>query len=272
MKTLKDHVILYDEACPMCQLYTKGFVKAGMLDQAGRAAYQQMPEAFCGWVDTRRAVNEIALVDKQTGKVLYGIESLFAILQHAFPVLKPLFKCRPFAFLAAKAYGFISYNRRVILPAAADAAHPLQAPAVHTRYRSLYILLAWLVTSSSLFYYSSFLNPIVPASNFYRELVMCGGQVVWQLLFVRLLHPRKAWDYLGNMMTISLAGAILLLGVAAIGQVFSFKNPWFYAGGFGLTAGWMLLEHLRRTRLLQMGLALTATWVLYRLLFLFLLF
>ncbi len=51
MKTLKDHLILYDAECPMCKLYTGAIVKAGMLDISGRAPYQQLPSSICPLVD-----------------------------------------------------------------------------------------------------------------------------------------------------------------------------------------------------------------------------
>lgn len=77
MKTLKYHIILYDAECPMCKMYTKGFVNSGMLDNTGRAPYQEMPSMVCPYVDQQRAINEIALVNTQTGEVDYGIKSLF---------------------------------------------------------------------------------------------------------------------------------------------------------------------------------------------------
>jgi predicted DCC family thiol-disulfide oxidoreductase YuxK len=39
MKTLHNHIILYDAECPMCNLYTSAFVRNGLLDN--REAYQQ---------------------------------------------------------------------------------------------------------------------------------------------------------------------------------------------------------------------------------------
>ena len=43
MKTLSNHVILYDSECPMCTIYTYAFTATGMLDTEGRAPYQEMP-------------------------------------------------------------------------------------------------------------------------------------------------------------------------------------------------------------------------------------
>ena len=85
MKTLKNHTILYDEVCPMCNAYTSAFVKTGMLDKDGREPYQNMSCNYASKVDTLRAVNEIALVNKETGEVEYGIRSLFIILGNSFP-------------------------------------------------------------------------------------------------------------------------------------------------------------------------------------------
>jgi predicted DCC family thiol-disulfide oxidoreductase YuxK len=69
MKTLQNHLILYDAECPMCNLYTKAFVSSGLLGQDGRAAYQDVDNSVCPMVDRQRAVNEIALVNQTTGEV-----------------------------------------------------------------------------------------------------------------------------------------------------------------------------------------------------------
>src|SRR5665213_191769 len=118
MKTLENHMILFDAECPMCKAYTKAFVKTGMLDDEGRTAYQNGMDNICPLIDKQRAVNEIALVDLGNGEVTYGVNSLFRIIGNACPVFGPLFKFKPFVWLMSKVYAFISYNRRVIIPAA----------------------------------------------------------------------------------------------------------------------------------------------------------
>src|SRR5881398_2373493 len=114
MKTLKNYTILYDAVCPMCNLYTGAFVRAGMLDSKGREPYQSSD--MFSRVDTQRAVDEIALVNKETGEVIYGVQSLFFILEHSFPFFKPVFRSKDFAWCMNKVYKFISYNRRIIMP------------------------------------------------------------------------------------------------------------------------------------------------------------
>ena len=91
MKTLRNHTILFDAECPMCSVYTKAFVHTGMLDNQGRQPYQERGN-ICANVDMQRAVNEIALVDNNTGQVTYGVRSIFKVLGHSLPLLKPILK------------------------------------------------------------------------------------------------------------------------------------------------------------------------------------
>lgn len=114
MKTLKDHLILFDAECPMCRMYTSAFVGAGLLDKGGRQAYQEFSVSACPALDRQRAADEIALVNLKTGEVTYGIASLFKVISVALPFFKPLFLFRPFVWLMSKIYAFISFNRRVI--------------------------------------------------------------------------------------------------------------------------------------------------------------
>ncbi|RYE16801.1 MAG: DUF393 domain-containing protein, partial [Sphingobacteriaceae bacterium] len=179
MKTLQNHLILYDAECPMCKLYTKAFTRSGMLEETGRSAYQQMPASACPVVDLQRVVNEIALVNTESGEVSYGIRSLFKVITHSFPVMGPLFMFAPFIWLMSKLYAFISYNRRVIIPAAAGDTFAVQ-PAFLLRYRIAYLLFTWIIVGFVLTSYNRLLAGIVPAGNSYREYLICGGQILFQ--------------------------------------------------------------------------------------------
>jgi len=268
MKTLNNHIILYDADCPMCKLYTGQFVKNGMLADDGRASYQEMPAEACPYVDRQRAVNEIALVNTQTGEVEYGVKSLFKVIANSFPVFAPLFSFRPFVWLMSKAYGFISYNRRVIAPPAADS-HGDVDPTFSLKHRIAYLLFTWTMVGFILTHYAHLLTGFVPIGNPYREYAICGGQILFQGIIVSLYAPKKRWDYLGNMMTISFAGALLLVPVILLSHVIHFW-PIVYPAFFMLVAGLMFLEHIRRTKLMKLGWLLTISWVLYRMMLLLL--
>lgn len=266
MRTLKDHLILYDAECPMCNLYTGAFVKAGMLDRNGRAAYQQAVTT-CPQIDIQRAVNEIALVNRNTGEVTYGVKSLFTILGNAFPVAKPLFASRFFTACMRRLYAFISYNRRVIIPAGENAHTFAWQPAFHKKYRIAYLIVTWLVTATILAAYSGTIAAYIPQSGFYREFAFCGGQILFQGLVLLKVRKEAVWDYLGNMMTISLAGGLLLLPALLL-HANGILSAAGCVGWFLAVAACMLLEHVRRTSLLKVGYIPTLTWVLYRILLL----
>jgi len=261
MKTLAGYTILYDAECPMCNLYTQAFVSSGMIAQDGRTPYQQIPENTACQVNMQRAVNEIALVNNTTGEVSYGITSLFVIIGHSFPVFKRLFNNRFFIFIMSKAYAFVSYNRRVIVPAR-HIAGTVQ-PTFKLGYRLAYLVYTWLAVSIILTHYASLLGGFVPVGGQYREYLICGGQIIFQGIIASTLAPIKKWDYLGNMMTISFAGALLLLPMLVIAHLVVL--PAIVATSYFLAvAVLMFLEHVRRTGLLRLGWLLSTTWVVYR--------
>lgn len=290
MRTLHNHLILYDADCPMCQLYTRAFTRSGMLDPDGRAPYQDISAAACPLVDLNRAVNEIALIDTKTGEVKYGIESLFKVIGHSFPLLRPLFSWRPFLRTMRKTYAFISYNRKVIIPPPAfapRAAEPLAPsatiaearaipaeapapqPAFRLPYRLAWLLFTALIAAAILTSYSRLLTGILPAGGPWREYLICTGQILVQGMVVSIIVPAKRWDYLGNMMTISLAGSLALAPVLAIASC-THLPPIGATAWFLIVAGLMLFEHIRRTSLLGLDWTLTISWVAYRLLVLIL--
>lgn len=268
MNTLKNHLILFDAECPMCSLYTKAFVKTGLLEPDGRAAYQDAFET-CPMIDRQRAVNEIALINQTTGEVSYGIKSLFKLFAAAMPLLKPLLEYAPFIWLMSRVYAFISYNRRVIIPA--DSEQYLYQPTFKLSYRIAYLFFTWAFTAYILTAYVHLIYGLLPVGTIYREYLVCGGQVFFQGVIISIIANNKKWAYLGNMMTISFAGALLLLPGLILGAYFSIP-PIYYVGYFMSVAGMMFLEHIRRTKLLKLGWALSISWACYRLLVLLLIF
>jgi len=270
MNTLNNYLILFDAECPMCSVYTKAMVNTGILDEHSRKAYQQVAPEICPMVDRQRAVNEIALVNQTTGEVTYGIDSLFKIFGTVMPVFKPLFAFTPFIWFMRKAYAFISYNRRVIIPAPATDVYPFQ-PSFKLNYRLAWLLFTWLFTAMILTAYVHLMYGLLPQGTAYREYLVCGGQLFFQGFVISRIAKDKLWAYLGNMMTISFGGALLLLPGLLMAHCFNIQ-PLFYVLYFMAVAGLMFLEHIRRSKLLNLGWTLSITWATYRLLVLLLIF
>lgn len=263
MKTLKNQTLLYDVGCPLCEFYTKGFIKTKMLDNNGRKAFKNITESEQNFVDLKRASNEIALIDTKNKSVIYGVDSLLKILGNSFPWMERFGKIKFIHFILEKLYAFISYNRKVIIPNTEKPHQKLQCvPEFNVFYRVLYIIFASLVTTFVLFNFSKLIS-LLPKASVGRELLLAIGQILFQGLFLFRKQKKVVLNYIGNLMTVSLLGSLILLPVLFI-NVF-FKLPelvlmlWF-----GMTVIIMFAEHIRRIKILQLPSFLTYTWVLYR--------
>jgi hypothetical protein len=263
MKTLHDHIILYDAECPMCSFYTNAFVKTGMLSDSGRASYQESMNKSCPTIDMQRAVDEIALINTNTGTVLYGIDSLLKVIGHAFPAITHIFKFRPLVWLLKKLYAFISYNRRIIIPHDERSDTIAIQPTYRKKYRIVYLLITCLFTGFIISKYSFLIGDLLPASPSIREYLVCAGQVFFQAGVMAFVAPEKTPAYLGNMMTISVAGALILSPILILNSWIPLSST-FALAYFMLVVLLMLFEHLRRMRLLNLGYTLSISWILYR--------
>ncbi len=98
-------------------------------------------------------------------------------------------------------------------------------PTFKLNYRIAYLLFTWFCTGYIFTAYAPLLVGIVPLGDHRREFAICGGQIIFQGIIISAFAKDKLWNYLGNMMTISFAGSLLLLLPLAISHWF--KQPTF---------------------------------------------
>ncbi|WP_418124508.1 DCC1-like thiol-disulfide oxidoreductase family protein [Chryseobacterium sp. PTM-20240506] len=258
MKTLKNQTLIYDNECPMCNIYSKGFIQCGMLDENGREAFSELSVKSRSVIDYKRAKNEIALIDHSTNEVIYGLDSLLAIIGNSFPVLEKIARIQPFYWFFRKLYSFVSYNRKQIIPLSKPYTEESCVPDFNMKYRIGYILFVVIFSSCIL---SVFVTKtgLGFSRNFLRELAICLGQIAWQTVFLKAYLKDKIWDYIGNMMTVSLIGTLLLLPA-----LFTEFNSLFYIFYFGIVVFMMLLEHIRRCKILELNFIPSISWIIYR--------
>lgn len=264
MKTLKNHTLVYDIDCPLCRAYTGAFIAAGFLDNGGRTVYQQVGGSFAPDMDPQRSQDEIALVDMNTGKVRYGLDSLMFILSQRFPRLIQFVSVPGIRNVINVLYKMISFNRKVIAPSKPHPEYRFQcAPSFNLKYRWAYIVLSWIITSVLLSRYTDLFIPFVDPGNVYRELLICGGQIVFQAAAVSLVTKSRRMEYLGNMMTVSLIGSLMLIPAIIIGSFIAVPAiiSLIY---FAAVVTFMLYEHMRRMNILRLGIGMSLSWVLYR--------
>ena len=258
-KQLANHVIIYDDECPMCNVYTGAFVKFGFLDTNGRKSFSSLQtQDFCQ-LDMNRSTNEIPLVNLQTGKVTYGLPSLLKILSHRWKAFHLVERIKPLFWLISKFYRFISFNRKVIVPGK-DKGQAC-VPTFHLTYRLLYLLLTVLVTGLTAF---ALFNQFVPDSTV-PLLIWIGfmlGQIVVQLPLLRRAGKEQIFEYLGNQMTVNMIGAILawplliMDGLMAIPTIAT-------AIYLTLVAITLVILLYKRIRMLQRNQWLCINWIFY---------
>jgi hypothetical protein len=207
MKTLENQTLLYDEDCPLCRVYTSGFIKAGMLDENGKKPYCQLSDEEQNFIDVKRASNEIALVDNQNKTVIYGIDSLLKVIGFSFPWMEKIGNLKPIKYFLKKLYSFISYNRKVIIPSKIKKEIKLQCvPDFNFKYRILYILFA-VITSSFL------INKFNISFIFSKTIIFTAVLLLIQSILLFKFSKEIKLIYLGNFATSILFGSLLLLPI-----------------------------------------------------------
>lgn len=267
MKTINQQVLIYDKDCPFCRWYTGMFVRTGLLAEQGRVPFNEAIDDGTLLFDPVLSRNKIALVDRGTGEVRYGIDSLLAVLGKRFPWMEAIGKLPPVHFLLALLYSFISYNRKVIAPSACNGACDC-VPGRSYFWRIAFIAFCgWIVNLATGLYFSTHLAAYFIGDPFYTDMLFFAAQLVFQFIFFRLLRQRNFYDYAGQVSFISALGAFLLLGFHSgmnmlhwLGIETAMLAPFCY----GMVYLFMLYEHLRRTRILGLTGWLSISWILFR--------
>jgi hypothetical protein len=264
-RTLENQTLLYDANCPLCRVYTKGFIDAGMLDENGKKPYCQLSEEEQNFIDVNRASNEIALVDNQNKTVIYGIDSLLKVIGFSFPWMEQVGNLKPVKFFLKKLYSFISYNRKVIIPSRINREIKLQCvPDFSYKWRFGYIIFAWLVSSLIVFNY--LFQIFQGFISFQLITIIIFIQMPFQYLFLMKFDKETNLNYIGNLITISLFGSLILLPMYILKLFFNINSE-FNIIYFVLTIFVMIYEHYRRLSVLELPKYLMITWLFFNSLF-----
>jgi predicted DCC family thiol-disulfide oxidoreductase YuxK len=133
--------MLYDDNCPLCKAYTKFFVRSGFLQAQNRVAFSKVSQGEFD-IDWNRARHEIPLVDRDTKKVVYGIDALTEVLQQKIFFVSFFMKIKFVYWFFKKLYKLISYNRRLIVAHTGSNQCGFDCrPDYNFKYRLLLILI-----------------------------------------------------------------------------------------------------------------------------------
>lgn len=267
MNALGNEYLLYDEDCPLCEWYTKQFIRRKLLNSDERISFNQATKEKNFELDEERAKNEIALVT-EGGEVFYGVDSLLHIFGRRYQWIERVGSFFPVYGFLKLLYKLISFNRKVIAPADCNALNACE-PTFNVGWRLAFILLAGLITNAIVGRFFNTHFALEMRMHFpFLDFSLFVGQLLFQGLFFRLFKQGNFLNYAGQIAVISLIGAVLLgamnLGLSVL-YTNGFENGVLAPAALGIVLGIMFLEHVRRVRILHHTKWLTVTWLAYRL-------
>ena len=241
---LDSKVIIYDDSCPMCKLYTYWFVAWGFLAPENRVGFATAPTSITAHVDLDRGRHEIPLFDRTTKETIYGLKALTFVLGSRWKWLNPFFQSRAFMWMFYPLYQIITYNRRVIAGCKACCGFDC-APDLNRFYRSVYLLIAGLIIIliggllAAQTIGSAALNP----SQFAVLLMLAFAIVGCIVAAARRITAGSVatWDYLGNHAT-----SLLVVALVMIPMILWPTMPIGVAWVNVLTAALLGIEEVRR--------------------------
>lgn len=265
---LKTQYLLYDENCPLCNWYTRMFVKYGFIQNQARMSYQQAIQNDELSFDRERAKSEIALVTGG-GNTLYGVDSMLKVISYKWKVFSSIGHFFLFNWLLKLLYRFISFNRKVIAPTTCGTECSC-TPSFNPFWRIVFIsfcgLMTYLLVGN---FINHELSTYLKNEHFSLELALFVGQLVFQTIVFKILKGNDLFTYLGHVAFISLLGAIALGSSEMVLNFLKFLNvqtgllaPFL----FGAIVCLMFVEHNRRVKLLGLSSWLTVSLILFRIL------
>ncbi|MES2382028.1 MAG: DCC1-like thiol-disulfide oxidoreductase family protein [Bacteroidota bacterium] len=269
MKTLNKHTLIYDEECPLCEAYTSQFIKRGLLDKEGRTAYQTMGFDKYPLIDKELAANKIVLLNTQTGETAYGIDSLLKVLSYRYKFIGTISRFKWVHIFLTLLYQFISYNRKVVAPAAINNKQVCE-PSPSITWRVLFIAFnAVVVHVIVTWYFKNFLSQYMHSGIHIPDVVLFVAQIVFQGIVFIALKQTNFYDYAGQLSFTAFLGA-LLLGLLGVGLVllsyFGIQIELLATVSYGIVYMFMFYEHWRRVGLYRWSKYLCVSWIIFRLL------
>ena len=223
MKTLENHTLLYDDDCPLCRVYTKGFIAAEMLDKNGKKPYCNLSEEEQVFIDIKRASNEIALVDTKNKTVLYGIDSLLKVIGFSLPWMQKVGHWKPINYFLKKLYKLISFNRKVIVPSKINKEIKLQCvPDFNYKYRYFYIVFGVISSSFILSNYLKILPPLYQVT-FFKVTFTESLLLLLNFILLQKFDSKIVLNWQGNLQTSILISSLASVPILVLN--FFFKMP-----------------------------------------------
>lgn len=266
MKTIDNKIIIYDSACPMCSLYTRAFIRMGMLSDQGRIAFSDLSDSkIISQLDLARAAQEIPLIDTKGEGTLYGLDSLAYVLGQKLPFISRIMRITFVSWFFRRLYKMVSFNRRVIIPAKPSRNGVDCTPPFNMKYRITFIVFAVLLSSLITFLFGRSVAPYISVDQFnggWQMLLVAGTGWIVQMIIVMLFKAKDKVDYLGHLSTVMILGVLMLLPGIALSSFTGYQYWLIPVVSVLLSSGIMLWQHMIRVSHIGAAQVWTLCWFL----------
>ncbi len=241
-----DLELLIDEDCPMCNMYGKYLAKNNLVSLN---SYQNSAKQKNEMVNYEKAKNQIALLDHNSNKTLYGLDALYMAFGAKFPRVIQFMKLSLPARLMPIVYAFISYNRKQIAPSNSKICNPNFV----LKYRIAFLLFG-LIFSAFIFkiFCQKIIFDFIHFFNFGNILFLIIMHFCFQFILLSTYKFEKRMDYLGNLCTVFIIGNLLLIPIV-IFSIFLELSNLFLAIYILLLVFFLIKVHFKRCKIIGVG-------------------
>lgn len=250
---MEKYQIVFDDHCAVCSLGAK-IVRETSWQKDVQMVELSHASAVCN-IDPQLACDQMAVIDKSTNEIAYGVKGYAWLVGMKVPFLGKLMQIKFIHKILEPIYIFIASNRRIIAPR--KVTENTCEPTLVKSQRIFLILLAAVYAIVITYIKGDLLNRYdgFEKLNGFKLLGITG--VGWLLTAITYKGPKK-WDYYGHLAFIA-ATAIFFQTIALVGYYFQ-PSFWWILGSMILSDGWMVYLHAKRMRLLNMESRQTLRW------------
>ncbi len=213
-------VMVYDDNCPLCNVYTSAFVKIGLLEANGRKAFSEATDSIMCKLDAHKSKNEIPLLDTSTNQTWYGLDAMLEVISVKFPLVKRVANIKPIKWFLQHIYKLISYNRKVIVAVPKTNSKYDCTPDFNVKYRLAFLIFVtfFIIVCIEPLYY--FFNVQSLANTALQQVYLgFGGLFLVAFALPKIFHNSMAYHYWGQIAMVSLLSLLLMLPLLFVGQI-----------------------------------------------------
>ncbi len=223
-------ILIYDDLCPLCEWYTKLFLKLGFIKPEQKKSFSNLDPALLQLLDIERACKEIPLLNAENKTVLYGVDSLLEILNQKIPFVKAIGKFAPINWILKKLYKLISFNRKGIVARVPKNILFDCTPLYNYNYKKYFITICFVLSCVLLYKFGT----VIQASYINAALFINGLSVLWAIFSTNKnqLETIMQWQLQVMIMVVMLLPLLLFISLPewliiayalAVGIVFTFQ-------------------------------------------------